>query len=376
MDDMKERLRRWRLILGKYSEHQISRDSINLSDLEMDEAMSAIYQKDYFEADFLTKKSKKGGRESSVFNTINWLGKAGHLFPEDIFEKIQSEAIERFGLESFLENPDKAKDLIPQKDLVKTLIAFKGRISSDNVDIIRLLVQSVIIDLTKKLKPVFENAFIGRRKRYSYSPVKNHQNFDYKETIRRNLKNYDTGLKKIIPKDIRFNSRVNRKVTKTIILVVDQSGSMVDSILFSSVIAGVLKGFPNLKVHLILFDTQVADLTDYCDDPVSIIMSVQLGGGTDINKAMEYAESKIEQPQDTIIILITDFFEGGSPSKLVRRIKQIISGGTKLLGVTAMDGNSTPFSDKAMASRLKSIGMDVVSVSPSMLADWLSKELV
>jgi Mg-chelatase subunit ChlD len=198
------------------------------------------------------------------------------------------------------------------------------------------------------------------------------QNLDWRSTIRRNLKNYDRDRKRMIVDEVRFFSRVTRRMPWTVILCIDQSGSMTESVIHSAVMAGILAGLPLVKVKLVVFDTAVVDLSGHVDDPVEVLMSVQLGGGTDIGQAMAYCERLVEDPLRTVLVLVSDFCEGASPARLLGTCKRLAEARVKLLGLAALDLNANPSYDRQMADRLAAIGMDIAALTPNQLAQWLA----
>jgi Mg-chelatase subunit ChlD len=199
------------------------------------------------------------------------------------------------------------------------------------------------------------------------------QNLDAAGTVRANLKHYDLERRKLIIERVRFFDRNTRRLPWTIILCVDQSGSMADSVIHSAVMAGILSALPSIRVKLVVFDTSVVDLSEHVDDPVEALMSVQVGGGTDIAKAVRYCEQLIEYPQRTILALVTDFCEGGSPNELVAATKRLAAARVRLIGLASLDARSEPLYDKSMAARLAAIGMEVAALTPQRLAQWLVK---
>ena len=231
-------------------------------------------------------------------------------------------------------------------------------------------------ELIEKLAREVQTPFTGSLDRRRRSFLKVAKNFSPDETIRRNLKHYDPDHKKIIIQDPFFFSRIKRQVDRwQLIIVVDQSGSMLDSVIHSAVTASIFWGIRAIKTHLVVFDTEIVDLTADCQDPVDTLMKVQLGGGTDIGKALRYAESLIENPRRTIILLITDFYEGGPINELFAVTKHICEGGSKLLGLAALDGTANPCYDQNTAQRMVNLGAEVGAMTPGELAAWVAEKV-
>ncbi|HLU27256.1 MAG TPA: VWA domain-containing protein, partial [Glycomyces sp.] len=195
-------------------------------------------------------------------------------------------------------------------------------------------------------------------------------------TITANLKHYDPATGRIAIERPHFHSRTSRRLEQwQMILVVDQSGSMAGSVIHSAVTASCLYGLPGLKTHLIAFDSNVVDLTDQIDDPVELLMKVQLGGGTDIAGAVDYAAGLIENPRRSIIALITDFYEGGDRSRLVHTVKQLCEQGTEFLGLAALDEDADPVYDRDLAGQLASLGVHIGAMTPAHLAEFVAERL-
>jgi Mg-chelatase subunit ChlD len=242
------------------------------------------------------------------------------------------------------------------------------------LDEARRLVRKVVEDLKRRLENQVRNALFGRLNRFQHSPLRVAQNFDWRGTIRRNLKHYDPECALLVLQDVLFFARVERKIPWTVVLCIDQSGSMAASVIHSAVLAGILAGLPMLRVKLVVFDTSFTDLSDRVDDPVEVLMSVQLGGGTDIGQALTYCEQLVEDPHRTVLVLVSDFCEGASPVRLLSVCKRLREAGVVLLGLASLDEGAMPAYDRQMAERLAALGMDIAAVTPLQLAEWLAKK--
>lgn len=209
------------------------------------------------------------------------------------------------------------------------------------------------------------------------SSLKIYKNFDVKNTIRANLKHYDIASKRLILQKPLFHSRIYRSVAERwqLIILVDQSGSMLSSVIHSSIMASIFWGIKSIDTRLILFDTNVVDVTDDCLDPVETLMKVQLGGGTDIGFALSYAEEKIVNPRRTMIVLISDFYEGGPLSKLISTTLRLVESGVKVLGLAALDETANPTYANDVAEKLVKVGAEIAAMTPGELADWVSEKI-
>jgi Mg-chelatase subunit ChlD len=240
---------------------------------------------------------------------------------------------------------------------------------------VRRVIREVTRELRRELEPEVRRALTGRANRQRRSPVRIARNLDWRSTIDRNLRNFSPERGKLIVQDVRFFSNVERRLRWDVILCVDQSGSMLDSVIHSAVMASILVGLPMLSVRLVIFDTAVVELTEHIDDPVEVLMNVQLGGGTDIGTALTYCEQRIRNPRRTILILLSDFEEGASPQRLVATARRIREAGVTLLGLASLDQEACPFYDRRMAERLAAAGMDIAALTPRRLAEWLSEKI-
>jgi len=235
-------------------------------------------------------------------------------------------------------------------------------------------VRKVVEQLLEKLKSEVQVAFAGVVDRRRRSPLQVARNFDFKSTLKANLKRYDPVNKQIILEEPRFFSRIRRFTEQwQVILIVDQSGSMVSSVIHSAVTASILWSVPGLKPHLVVFDTNVVDLSEEVLDPVETLMKVQLGGGTDIHKAVVYGAQLVEVPRRTIVVLITDFYEGGSADGLVREVKNLVAAGAIVLGLAALDPDAVPQYDRDVARRLVDVGASVGAMTPGELAGFIAE---
>jgi Mg-chelatase subunit ChlD len=240
----------------------------------------------------------------------------------------------------------------------------------------RVLVEKVVRQLMEKLAREVRRSFGGTLDRRRRSPLKNARNFDFKRTLKDNLRRYDPRTKRILLERLSFFSRTKKHIEKwQIILVVDQSGSMVSSVIHSAVTAACLWGLPGIKTHLIAFDTAVVDLTQDVTDPVELLMKVQLGGGTDIQKAVGYAAELIEMPRKAVVVIISDFYEGGPPEMLRHRVKALCAQGTKVLGLCALDESANPAFDAQMVKELANVGAQMGAMTPGELAQWIAEKV-
>ena len=374
-----EQVKRWRLILGQYAdEHLNANDNLGLYDKQIDQALDYLYQHEYRSRGLLTEdkndsESRRGGKQSSAYNTINWLRQSRKLFPKSTFERMQNQAIERYQLEGILNDPNAVKELQPNFNSVRLLMSLRGKLSNSVQNEVKALIRKVVDEILKKIQMNFINAMTGKKNRFRRSLIKNNQNFDWRATIKANLKNFDQNKQQIIIEKAIFNSRANRQLPWDIILCVDQSGSMDSSIFYSAVCASIITQLPAVRLHLFVFDTQVVDLTHLASDPVEILMTVQLGGGTNIGYALNYAEQKIINPSRTVMVVVSDFYEGVNLTNLYNTVTRLNANRVKMLGLAALDYSATPVYDLQVSQELANRGMEIAALTPEHFATWLAE---
>jgi Mg-chelatase subunit ChlD len=372
--DPKETARRWRLVLGRYAGDTLGQDALDRDDVQMDLALDYLYGREY---EGKVRGPAGGGRGAGLDPTsiraLDWLERSRKLFPRDVFERVQAHALDRYGLKELLDDPATLLSLEPNQDLARTLLRMRGRMNAATLDAVRTVIRKVVEDITRTLRNDFVNALHGRRNRFRRSAVASAQNFDWRATIRANLKHYDPARGRLLIERPTFNARVRRQLPWDVILCVDQSGSMLDSVMYSAIVAGILASLPAVRVRLVVFDTSVVDLTHLAHDPVQVLLTVQLGGGTDIGRAVQYCERLVEAPQRTVLALVSDFMEGAAPGPLLAAVRRLAEARVKLLGLAALDAAAQPVYDRAMAQRLADRGMQVAALTPTHFAQWLAE---
>lgn len=367
---MSEGARRWRLALGQYAKPNLG--GLSGQDGQMDTALEFLYGREY-DGRGISRDRGPGSKDPTQMLPLKWLGKARGLFPNSVFETLQSHALDRYGLTDLLKDPKTLDDLEPSQELLKVLLSFHGRADPAVQEKLREIANRVIREIMERLRHEVMRAFSGRRNRFKRSNIASAANFDWRATLRLNLKTYDAESGRIIAEQLRFNSREKRRLPWTVILCVDQSGSMTDSIIYAAVMAAILCGLPGVSVKMVLFDTSVIDVSDKLTDPLDTLLSVQLGGGTNIGRATAYCENLIDNPTRTVFALITDFAEGGSPRPLLASLARMADARVRLVGLLALDEGGTPFYDEKIAADAANIGMNVGAMTPDKFAAWLAE---
>lgn len=373
-----EQVKRWRLILGASSQEKLgnccSDMELSPEQMEMDQALAAIYDETEESRDSRGKRS--AGLGGSAPRLAKWLGDIRTYFKEDVVCIIQQDAIEKKGLKQLLFEPETLKTIQPNVQLVGTLMSLGGQIPERTKETARMVVQAVVDEIKLQLEQQIRQAIMGAINRRQHTPLPSANSIDWKWTIGRNLKNYQPNLGTIVPERVYFYSRAERTNSWTVIVDMDQSGSMADSVVYGAIMGSIFASLPALKTHVIAFDTEVVDLTEKCgDDPVNMLFGVQLGGGTDINKSVAYCQKFIEDPAKTLFIMITDLYEGGNQAQLVRRLEEMVGNGVKCICLLALADHGKPMFDESLAKKLASIGIPCFACNPSRMPELLDKAL-
>ncbi|MDB5344773.1 MAG: domain containing CoxE-like protein [Schlesneria sp.] len=366
---------RWRLVMGAGSEQLCG--GLSGDDHKRDECLGFLYDREYGGSrNVRSGDDRRGSLGDSALTVPDWINQVNELFPKRTIERLERDALERYQLEEMVTNPEVLARAQPNQSLLKAVLRTKHLMNQDVLKAAQHLVRKAVEELMKKLAQEIRSAFQGSLNRQSRSNLKIAKNFDIDSTIKRNLRHYDPESRRLIIETPIFYSRIRRQVDRwQIIILVDESGSMMDSVIHSAVTAAVFFGLKTLKTHLVIFDTTVVDLTADCVDPVETLMKVQLGGGTDIGNAMSYAETLIDNPRRTIVVLISDFFEGGDPRNLLSISRRMLESGVTLLGLAALDEKANPTYDHDLAARLVQMGAQVGAMTPGELAAWVAEKV-
>ncbi|GAB7041097.1 MULTISPECIES: VWA domain-containing protein [Catenuloplanes] len=364
-------LERWRLVLGEPGESVLNGEKLSGAGAARDAALDWLYGRD----EGLRKRGIRGGAGPSVLNTVDWLNDIARLFPKETIERLQRDAVEKYEIHDVVTNPAVLETITPNQTLLKAVLRTKHLMNPEVLRLARRIVEAVVRELMEKLRADIRTSFSGSRSRRP-SRFRQARNFDVKRTIRDNLGHYQPGERRVLIETPYFFSRTRRHLEQwQVILLVDQSGSMTDSVIHSAVTAGCLWGLPGIKTHLVAFDTEVVDLTSEVDDPVELLMKVQLGGGTNITRAVQYGSGLIENPRRSIFVLISDFYEGGDPHHLVRLVGNLVDQGTKVFCLAALDMDANPDYDAHTAQRFANVGAAVGAMTPGELAAFVAEHV-
>lgn len=357
-----EYLKRWRLILGG-NEADGTGITLTQEEQRIDQSLEAVYDSD-----------RRGGLGSSAPKVSRWLGDIREFFPQTVVQVIQRDAIKRLNITSLLTEKEMLETVVPDVHLVATLMSLSRVIPEKNKEMARQVVRKVVDELLHKLSAPTQQAVTGALNRSARRRNPRYNEIDWKTTITKNLKNYQPEYKTIIP-EVRIGYGRKRKAMKDIILCLDQSGSMGTSVIYSGIFGSVLASIPAVSTRMVVFDTAVVDLTDDLQDPVDLLFGVQLGGGTDIARALTYCQGVITRPQDTVLVLVTDLYEGGDAREMRKKFVSLVNSGVQLIVLPALNDDGAPSYDKSHAEFLANIGVPTFACTPDKFPDLMAAAL-
>jgi Mg-chelatase subunit ChlD len=365
--------KRWRLVLGG-DEADGTGVSLTGAALKIDRALQALYD-----------PNSRGSLDGSQPRVARWLGDIREYFPSSVVQVMQRDAFERLDMTSMLTEPELLESLQPDVHLVADLIAMSGSIPAKTRDTARAVVRRVVEQLMQRLAEPMRQAVNGALNRSVRNRRPRHNDIDWPRTIRANLKNYQPSYNTIVP-EVRIGYGRRRQSMRHIVLCIDQSGSMAASVVYSAIFGAVLATMPAVDTSLVVFDTSIVDLTDQLDDPIDLLFSTQLGGGTDINRAVGYCQTLVRSPQDTIFVLISDLFEGGVEQELKKRAASLVASGVQFITLLALSDEGAPHFNAPLAAELATLGVPAFACTPDQfpelmaaaiqrtdLRDWVAK---
>jgi Mg-chelatase subunit ChlD len=357
--DAQERARRWRLILGGGANDGTGCPLAG-SDLGMDGALEALYDSE-----------RKAGLGSSSPNVARWLGDIREYFPAPVVRVMQSDALERLNLRQMLLEPEMLASVEPDVNLVATLLSLRSVIPNRTKETARIVVRKVVEDLTKKLDNPTRQAIAGALNRSARNRRPRHQEIDWERTVRANLRHYQPEYRTVIP-ETRIGFGRKRSSLRDLILCVDQSGSMAASVVYAGVFGAVLASIPSVSTRMVVFDTAVVDLTEQISDPVELLFGIQLGGGTDIHQALTYCQGLAQRPSETVLVLISDLFEGGDRAGLLQKAAALVASGVKVVALLALSDNGAPAYDHDIAAKFMSMGIPSFACTPDLFPELMA----
>ncbi len=362
-----ERLKRWRLVLGGGSADGTG-CTLSGNEARMDTALARLYgdgEGDEGDA------SKRGGLGKSRPSVARWLGDIREFFPKSVVKVMQQDALERQGLRQMLLEPELMENLSPDVHLAADLIALKDTMPAKAKDTARLVVQKVVEELERKLAEPMRAAVMGSLHRSVRNRRPRHSEIDWHRTIRANLKHYQPTHQTIIP-ERRIGFGRKKSALRDIVLCIDQSGSMGTSVVYSGVLGAVLATLKAVQTRMVVFDTEVVDLSDKLQDPVDLLFGVQLGGGTDINRALAYCQTLVGRPQETILVLVSDLYEGGNRAEMLGRAQALVGSGVQMIALLALSDDGRPSYDHQVAAEFAGMGIPCFACTPDLFPDLMA----
>jgi len=369
-----EAARRWRLVLGG-NEADGTGCQLGGLDQKMDHALEALYD-----------SNRQGGLGSSTPSVARWLGDIREYFPTSVVQVMQRDALERLDMKRMLMEPELLDVVQPDVHLVADLVALSGSIPAKTRDTARQVVKRVVDQVMQRVAQTTRQAVYGALNRAERNRRPRHHDIDWPRTIRANLKHYQPDYRTIVP-EVRIGFGRRRQSMRHVVLCIDQSGSMAASVVYSAIFGAVLASMPAVSTALVVFDTSVVDLTDELDDPIELLFSTRLGGGTDINRAVAYCQQLIRAPQDTIFVLISDLYEGGVEVDFMRRAASLVASGVQFVTLLALSDEGAPAFNAPLAAQLATLGVPAFACTPdkfpellaaaiqrSDLRDWIARQ--
>lgn len=367
-----EQMARWRLILGEQTQKDFS--GMGMSELSkeqmlMDEALAEIYG-DLGEGG---QGGRGAGRGPSAPHISKWLGDIRSLFDPDMVAVVQNDAIERRGLKQLLLEPELLDNLEPDLNMASTLLMLKDQIPKKSKESARKFIQKIVEDINRKMQTQMRRAVTAALNKKEHSPLPSASAIDFRYTIARNLRNYNPELGTIIPERVYFFDRASKINRWHVILDIDQSGSMGESIIYSSIMACILASMASVKTNVVAFDTQIMDLTDLCQDPVDLLFGFQMGGGTDIAKSLGYCRKFVESPDKTLFFLISDLDEGGNRAGLLNHLREMKESGVTVIVLLAVADGGRPYYDEKTAKRIAEMEIPCFACTPEKLPELIER---
>ncbi|MDT0450674.1 VWA domain-containing protein [Streptomyces hesseae] len=377
-----ERLRRWRLVLG--AEGGTGRgpgSGLAGADAAMDRTLDALYGEtdgtDRTDGTDGTDRGarRQGGLGASAPRVARWLGDIRSYFPASVVQVMQRDAIDRLGLSALLLEPEMLEAVEADVHLVGTLLSLNKAMPEATRETARAVVRKVVADLESRLTGRTRATLTGALDRSARTARPRHRDIDWNRTIRANLKNYLPDHSTVVPERLIGHGRAAQAVKKEVILCIDQSGSMAASIVHASVFGAVLASMRALDTRLVVFDTAVVDLTDQLADPVDVLFGTQLGGGTDINRALAYCQSRITRPAETVVVLISDLYEGGIRDEMLKRVAAMKASGVQFVTLLALSDEGAPAYDRDHAAALATLGVPAFACTPDLFPEVMAAAL-
>ena len=356
-----ERARRWRLVLGESADPELP--PLNSEDQRLDSVLAQLYEAE-----------RTGGLGASAPGVARWLGDIRTYFPTSVVRVMQQDALDRLGLKQLLLEPELLGSVEPDIHLVATLVSLSNVIPARTRETARQVVRKVVEDIETRLAEPLRQAVHGALSRSIRNRRPRLREIDWPRTVRANLKHYQREYGTVIPERLVGYGRKRQRL-RDVVIAIDQSGSMAESVVFASVLGSVMASLPAVSTRLVVFDTAVVDLTYELNDPVDLLFGVRLGGGTDIGRAVEYCASLVTRPTETVIVLISDLYEGGVREQLLGRVARLVADGVRFVALLALSDSGHPAYDHSIAAALVDMGVAAFACTPDLFPELIAAAL-
>ncbi|WNG19231.1 VWA domain-containing protein [Cystobacter fuscus] len=357
-----ERLERWRLVLGQPAQESLG-VSLGETERSMDKTLEALYDSE-----------RKAGLGASSPQVARWLGDIREYFPSSVVRVMQGDAMARLGLTEMLLQPEMLEAVEPDVQLVATLLSLRKVIPQKTKETARRVVRKVVDELERRLRAPTERAVRGALSRASRTRRPRASEIDWDRTLRANLGNYLPERKSVVVEKLVGHGR-KRSSLRDVVLCIDQSGSMAASVVYSSIFGAVLASLRAVSTKMVLFDTAVVDLSEQLSDPVDLLFGTQLGGGTDIDLALGYCQQIITRPAQTILVLVTDLYEGGNAQRMLQRAAALVQSGVTVVCLLALSDQGTPSHDPHHAAHFAALGIPTFACTPDLFPELMAAAL-
>jgi Mg-chelatase subunit ChlD len=342
---------------------------LSQADRAVDAALAALYEAGPQPGD---QGPRGAGLNASAPRVARWLGDIRAYFPANVVRVMQRDAVDRLNLRQLLLEPELLGSVEPDVHLVGTLLSLNRIMPETTKATARQVIGTVVADVERRIANRTRSALSGALNRAARTRRPRQRDIDWNRTIAANLSRYLPEHRTVVPERLVGYGRRQQVVARDVVLAIDQSGSMASSVVYASVFGAVMASIRALKTSLVVFDTAVVDLTDKLQDPVDVLFGTQLGGGTDINKAIAYSQTLITRPRDSIFVLISDLIEGGVREQMLGRIAALHESGVQVVVLLALSDEGAPVFDSGNAAALAEIGVPAFACTPDAFPELLA----
>ena len=337
-----------------------SASALSGDDIRIDRALADLYD-----------APRSAGLGKSSPDVARWLGDIRRSFPSPVVQMMQQDALERLELKALLREPEILEHIDPDVNLVATLLSLSREMPESTRAAARRVVRKVVDEVERKLKNPLLQAVRGSLNKASRTCRPRPGEINWHATIRANLKNFRPELNTfVIEKLVGYGRR--RPSLLDIVLCCDQSGSMAGSLVYAGIFGAVLASLRAVRTRVVVFDTAVVDLSSDLRDPVDLLFGLHLGGGTHIGKALGYCQQILDRPAKTILVLLTDLYEGGDRQEMLRRVEGLVRSGVQVICLLALSDQGQPGFDHRNAQALAALGVPAFACTPDLFPDLMA----